>query len=84
MNDIINMWSIAVRGANGRSLTSLLRVEAATRGYISRAHPQTIPEFPIPTALDMVLQEIEERKVKRLEKWERYASSRQSKGMKVR
>ena len=90
------MLSTAIRrGANSgsRSITLLLRQDApitatacssTTRGYISRAHPTTIPEFPVPAALDMVLQGIEERKVKRLEKWEKNSAARQSKGLKVR
>ena len=79
------MWSTAIRGASSRTLTMLLRKEAGTaREYISRAHPATIPEFPVPVALDMVLQEIESRKVKRSKKWERNTAARQSKGLKVR
>lgn len=49
---------------------------------MSRAHPHPVPEFAVNEAMQKVLGEIEERKVKRAEKWERNAPKRQAKGLK--
>lgn len=35
------------------------------RPYVSRAHPEPIPEYPIPVAMESVLKETEDRKIKR-------------------
>jgi hypothetical protein len=51
--------------------------------YMSRAHPQQLPEYPISTALQMVLEETQERSVKRATKWERNAPVRTKKGIQV-
>ena len=56
---------------------------ASRQSYVSRAHPGLVPEHPIGTALQMVLEGIEERKVMRTAKWERNAPIRQSKGVEV-
>jgi hypothetical protein len=54
-----------------------------TRGYVSRAHPSPIPEFAVPRALQMVLEGIEERKIQRVQRWERSQPRRQAKGIEV-
>jgi len=50
------------------------------RSYVSRAHPRPIPEYPVPTALQMVLDGVEERKICRATKWERNKDKRQLNG----
>lgn len=52
--------------------------------YVSRAHPQRLPEYPIGAALQMVLEETQERYAERAAKWERNAPVRMSKGKQVR
>ena len=52
------------------------------QSYVSRAHPRTTPEYPVGQALEMVLEGVEERKVKRQARWERNAPRRQAKGLK--
>eukprot|EP00934_Nitzschia_sp_Nitz4_P002238 Nitzschia sp. Nitz4//scaffold83_size84149//49895//51021//NITZ4_005176-RA/size84149-snap-gene-0.136-mRNA-1//-1//CDS//3329558953//2238//frame0 len=59
----------------------LAATQTATRSYVSRAHPQPVPTFPVMAALDMVLQGTEERKVKRATKWERNEPERVKKGI---
>ena len=56
-----------------------LAIQKAT--YLSRAHPRPVPEFPVNEAMQMVLEGIEERKEKRVKKWERNAPKRQAKGL---
>ena len=53
------------------------------RTYVSRAHPEPIPEFSVPTGLQMVLDGTEERKKLRAKKWERNKDKRRSKGIEV-
>jgi hypothetical protein len=53
------------------------------RTYVSRAHPKPIPEFSVPTGLQMVLDGTEERKKLRAKKWERNKDKRRSKGIEV-
>ena len=53
------------------------------RFYVSRAHPRPVPEFPVPSAIQMVLDDVEERKIRRAAKWERNKDKRQSKGIEV-
>lgn len=53
------------------------------RGYISRAHPRPIPEHTLPSALNQVMDGIEERKANRVAKWELNAPTRKTKGLKV-
>jgi hypothetical protein len=77
------MWSKVARDVNGGSLGAVLRREAS-RSYMSRAHPTMIPEFPIPAALGKVIEGIQDRKVKRVTKWELNAPRRLAKGIKVR
>lgn len=48
--------------------------------YVSRAHPRRLPEYPIGAALQMVLEETQERYAERAAKWERNAPVRMSKG----
>lgn len=55
----------------------------AVRSYVSRAHPTSIPEYPITSALEMVLTETHERLAKRSEKWERNKPARSKKGIQV-
>merc|ERR1719506_690821 len=38
------------------------------RFYVSRAHPRPVPEFPVPSAIQMVLDDVEERKIRRAAK----------------
>jgi hypothetical protein len=71
------MFSTVITRASAR------RVVLQQRGYISRAHPRPIPEHPLPSALHKVMDGIEERKAKRVAKWERNAPTRQTKGLKV-
>ena len=61
------------------------QISNSIRGYISRAHPpkEGKPSFPIADALSSVLTGVEERKVKRQEKWDRNAETRVAKGIKV-
>lgn len=54
----------------------------SSRSYTSRAHPQRKPEFSVLDAIDMVLEGTEERKEKRLKKWDRNAEARAKKGIK--
>ena len=63
--------------------SSTLQSGGSTRTYVSRAHPREIPEHPVKSAIQMVLDGIEERKVKRAAKWERNAEARQAKGKEV-
>ncbi len=57
---------------------------AISRGYVSRAHPpESLPSFTIEDALNQLLVGIEERQVKRSEKWERNKEKREAKGIKV-
>ena len=73
-----------VREMISNTLTrSLGRQLQLSRSYVSRAHPKPTPEFALPKALEMVLTGVEERKVKRQEKWDRNAPKRQSKGIQV-
>lgn len=53
------------------------------RLYVSRAHAQPRPEFAIGAAIEEVLSGVEERKEKRVKKWERNAPVRAKKGLKV-
>ena len=45
---------------------------ALSRTYITRAHPKSVAQLPILEAIDRVLEGIAERKVKRVERWDRY------------
>lgn len=65
------------------SSTSHYYCKEQRQSYVSRAHPQRLPEFPIGTALQMVLEDTAERTVKRASKWERNAPVRTSKGKQV-
>jgi len=56
-------------------------VESSSRSYVSRAHPQQLPEYPISAALQMVLDDAKERSIKRAAKWERNAPVRVKKGI---
>lgn len=70
------MLSITTRQASHRLLQ-------ATASYTSRAHPKRIPEYPVGEAINLVLNEIEQRKAKRASKWERNAPKRREKGLQV-
>ena len=50
------------------------------RLYVSRAHPKPKPIFPITDALNTILEGIEERKIKRAERWERNTEQRARQG----
>jgi len=62
----------------------LLLQTATRRSFRSRAHPKPTPEHTVSQAVQMVLDGVEERKVKRQEKWEHNASKRAEKGITVR
>lgn len=53
-----------------RRLLSATGTGAAIRTYVSRAHPTPIPEFPIAQAIETVLKDAEQRRIKREERWE--------------
>jgi hypothetical protein len=53
------------------------------RYYVSRAHPRPIPEYSVPTGLQMVLDGVEERKTRRATRWEQNKVKRQLKGIEV-
>ena len=54
------------------------------RTYVTRAHPKPVTQLPILDAIDAVLEGIEERKVKRVERWNKYGEKiAASKGLKV-
>jgi hypothetical protein len=53
------------------------------RYYVSRAHPRPIPEYSVPTGLQMVLDGVEERKMRRATRWEQNKVKRQLKGIEV-
>ena len=57
--------------------------EHATRSYVTRAHPKPVPEYPVTAAIQMVMDGIEERKIKRSERWEQNKEKRQTKGSQV-
>ena len=55
------------------------------RCYVSRAHPpKSIPAYFIEDALKSVLEGVEERKIHREKRWDKYKFQRERKGMKVR
>lgn len=54
-----------------------------SRSFKSRAHPKPIPDYSVRQAVQMVLEDVEERKTKRVERWERNASARAEKAIKV-
>lgn len=56
-------------------------VGSTSRPYVSRAHPQQLPEFPVGAALQRVLDDAKERSVKRAAKWEKNAPVRVKKGI---
>ena len=53
------------------------------RYYVTRAHPRPIPEYSVPTGLQMVLDGVEERKTRRATRWEQNKVKRQLKGIEV-
>jgi hypothetical protein len=61
----------------GRQSPSLCRY------YVTRAHPRPIPEYSVPTGLQMVLDGVEERKTRRATRWEQNKVKRQLKGIEV-
>jgi hypothetical protein len=73
------MWSASSLTTTRRVLSNI----AVKRSYVSRAHPRPVAEYPVNTAIQMVLQGVEERKAKRVTKWERNAPVRQAKGKEV-
>ena len=57
---------------------------STSRGYVSRAHPKPVTQYPILEAIDQVLQRIEERKVRRVQRWDKYGDRiAAKKGIKV-
>lgn len=68
------------RGVLTRNRTTTARVVASggwaktttpRATYVTRAHPKPIPEFPVPDALQTVLQDVERRRLLRMKKAER-------------
>ncbi len=54
------------------------------RQYVSRAHPpEEKPAHPVGDALKLLLDSVEERKEKRVQKWEKNADKRKAKGVTV-
>ena len=53
------------------------------RYYVTRAHPRPIPEYSVPTGLQMVLDGVAERKTRRATRWEQNKVKRQLKGIEV-
>ena len=47
---------------------------AATRPYVSRAHPKPVLQLPILDALDSVLEGVAERRGKREERWTKWGT----------
>ena len=43
-----------------------------SRTYVTRAHPKPVTQLPILEAIDQVLEGIEQRKAKRVERWDKY------------
>ena len=59
-------------------------ITSTVRGYISRAHPpESVPVYNIGDAITSVLEGVEQRKVKRQERWDRNKEKRVQKGIKV-
>eukprot|EP00536_Pseudo-nitzschia_multiseries_P012185 jgi/Psemu1/326719/estExt_fgenesh1_pg.C_4510001 len=78
--------SVSQTSSSPSSLYSQLQTQQQSadsqyRSYVSRAHPKPIPEFSVPTGLQMVLDSVEERKKLRAAKWERNKDERRSKGI---
>lgn len=56
----------------------------ASRSYVTRAHPKPVTQYPILDAIDQVLAGIEERKLQRVQRWEKYGDRiAAKKGLKV-
>mmetsp|Transcript_12562 Transcript_12562/g.15930 ORF Transcript_12562/g.15930 Transcript_12562/m.15930 type:complete len:314 (+) Transcript_12562:19-960(+) len=65
-----------------KSTTSKI-INTSLRSYVSRAHPTSFkPSFPVESAIEQVLEGVEQRKVSRVEKWERNKEKRAEKGIK--
>ena len=79
------MWSAVLSSSSRLLAAQQMRPLTAfvVRTYISRAHPKARTVFSIHSALDQVLQGIEERIHKRQAKWDRNAEERAAKGTKV-
>lgn len=72
-----------LRHATRHSSTATKIINTATRSYVSRAHPpESIPTYPIEDAIKEVLGGINERSVKRVEKWNKNKEKREAKGVK--
>jgi hypothetical protein len=56
---------------------------SSTRSYVTRAHPRPVPEYPVTAAIQMVMDGIQERKIKRSERWDGNKEKRQTKGIQV-
>lgn len=70
------------RSAAHAAVTGFLNHTPIVRHYISRAHPPEVtPSFTIGDALQLLLENIEQRKEIRVKKWERNADKRKSKGL---
>lgn len=66
-----------------RNRGSLFVFAARGRSFQSRAHPIPKPEYSVARAVQLVLDQVEERKQKRAQKWERNAPKRVEKGIEV-
>ena len=51
------------------------RLPTVARQYVTRAHPKPIERVPIGAAIGQVLEGVEARKAKRLERWEKHGDS---------
>lgn len=80
---ICHLQSSSVQIGSSDGVSSVISSNGSKCFYVTRAHPRTVPEHPVKSAIQMVLDGVEERKVKRAEKWERNAEYRRLKGKEV-
>ena len=65
----INITSCTTRRPASTNPITLSTI-ANRRGYVTRAHPEPTPSVPIQPALETLLNEMEQRHLHRLERWE--------------
>ena len=65
----INITSCTTRPPASTNPITLSTI-ATRRGYVTRAHPEPTPSVPIQPALETLLNEMEQRHLHRLERWE--------------
>ncbi|KAL7526980.1 hypothetical protein ACHAWF_001990 [Thalassiosira exigua] len=62
--------------AAGPSLPSSAAATPSARTYISRAHPSVVPSAPVREAVESLLADMDERHLRREERWERNKENR--------